>query len=290
MLEVSAVQARPLEGEDLLGQLRAQVAQVVQAHPHTGLVVLPELHATGEAAGGTREQLTAVAQPLDGPFSRACARIAQHHGCHLLAGSMVESTADGRLYNTAQLFSREGRRIAVYRKIFPWRPSEPFDPGEEFVVATVDGLRLGLSICYDAWFPEHARQLAWMGADAIVNVVRTTTSDREQEVVLARAAAIANQVYVVSVNAAGPAGAGRSLVVDPQGRVLQTTAAAEELVLGEVLDEHDVQRTRARGTAALNRMWEQFRPGDPPIQLPAYDGRISPSTWSPDQRRCPPTT
>ncbi len=66
--------------------------------------------------------------------------------------------------------------------------------------------RVGLNICYDAWFPEVSRQLAWMGAEVILNVVKTTAPDRRQELVLAKANAIVNQVFVVSVNCAGPAG------------------------------------------------------------------------------------
>ncbi|WP_244943208.1 nitrilase-related carbon-nitrogen hydrolase [Streptomyces inhibens] len=56
---------------------------------------------------------------------------------------------------------------------------------------------MGFSICYDTWFPEVARHLAWMGGDVIINPALTTTTDRAQELVLARAIAIAivNQVF-----------------------------------------------------------------------------------------------
>ena len=91
--------------------------------------------------------------------------------------------------------------------MFPWRPYEPYDPGRPVRGLRHPGVgRIGLAICYDAWFPEVARHLAWMGAEVIVNPVMTTTADRAQEVVLARANAIVNQVYVVSVNTAGPLG------------------------------------------------------------------------------------
>ena len=66
--------------------------------------------------------------------------------------------------------------------------------------------RIGLAICYDGSFPETFRQLAWMGAEVVLQPNLTTTSDREQELVMARANAIFNQLYVVSLNAAAPAG------------------------------------------------------------------------------------
>ncbi len=66
--------------------------------------------------------------------------------------------------------------------------------------------RIGLAICYDGSFPETFRQLAWMGAEVVLQVNLTATSDREQELVMARANAIFNQLYVVSLNASRPRG------------------------------------------------------------------------------------
>jgi predicted amidohydrolase len=139
---------------------------------------------------------------------------------------------------------------------------------------------VGLTICYDAWFPEISRHLAWMGADLILNVVQTPTVDREQEVVLARANAITNQVFVASLNGAGPTAVGRSLLVDPEGRVRTSSVAAEQVVLTDVLDLTEARRVREYGTAGLNRLWNQFQPGDASLDLPLYAGRIDPETWA----------
>ncbi|MFD0474100.1 carbon-nitrogen hydrolase family protein [Nonomuraea thailandensis] len=205
---------------------------------------------------------------------------------------MCERGADGALYNTALILSPEGRLAASYRKVFPWRPYEPYRPGDRFVVADLPGFgRVGLAICYDAWFPEVARHLAWMGAEVIVNPVMTTTADREQELVLARANAIVNQVFVVGVNTAAPTGTGRSLVVDPEGRV-RVTAGEAATVLTDVPDLDDVTRVRRHGTAGLNRVWSQFTDADQPLELPLYQGRIDPGRWSPAAHPgvnpCPP--
>ncbi len=110
-----------------------------------------------------------------------------------MPGSVCESGPQGQLFNTAVALSPEGHLAAWYRKVFPWRPYEPFDPGDRFVTFDLTGIgRAGFSICYDAWFPEVTRHLAWMGAEVVLNLVRTTTSERAQEVVLARANAIVN--------------------------------------------------------------------------------------------------
>ena len=283
-LPTTLVQESPLPADRPASAFAADVEALLAEHPHTGLLAFPELHLCGVT--GTRserdERLRAAAEPLPGKRSTALAELAGDMGVWLAPGSVCELGPNGELFNTAVVYSPDGELVASYRKVFPWRPYEPYDPGDRFVVFDVpDAGRVGLSICYDAWFPEVARHLAWMGADLVLNPVQTTTADREQELVLARANAIVNQVFVVSLNAAAPVGVGQSLVVDPEGRVLLEVADAERAVLTPTLDLGQVARVRERGTAGLNRMWEQFAEGDAPLELPLYQGRIDPGRWRP---------
>ncbi|GII56236.1 apolipoprotein acyltransferase [Planotetraspora thailandica] len=244
--------------------------------PQTRLIAYPELHVCGA------DDVEAMAEPLDGPRGKRLAELAGDLGIWLLPGTVVERGDDGAIYNTAVAYSPEGRLAASYRKMFPWRPYEPYAPGDRFVVFDIpEAGRLGFAVCYDAWFPEAARHLAWMGAEIIVNPVKTTTCDRAQELVLARANAIVNQVFVLSVNAAGPQGAGESMIVDPEGRVRAAVSHSGTAVLTDVIDLDDVARVRRYGTAGLNRMWSQFLPGDTPIDLPLYEGRLHPDRWRP---------
>lgn len=269
-LPFALVQAEPVADP---AAFAADVDSVMERFPQTRLLVYPELHLFRDTARNPD-----AAEPLDGPRASMLAELAGDRKIWLLPGTLCERAGDG-VYNTAALFSPAGKLAAAYRKCFPWRPYEPYRPGTEFVVVDLPDLgRVGLSICYDAWFPEVSRQLAWLGAEVIINPTQTTTSDRAQEVVLTRANAIANQVYVLSPNAAAPVGVGQSLVVDPEGRVRVSAGRAPE-VLTDVLDFDEVARVRRFGTAGLNRMWDQFRPGDAPLELPAYGGRIDPRTW-----------
>ena len=196
---------------------------------------------------------------------------------------MPERGEDGGLYNTAVVIQPDGELAASYRKIFPWRPFEPFKPGDRFVVFDLPGAgRIGLGICYDIWYPEVARQLAWLGAEVILFPAQTSTCDRAQELVLARAAAIANQTFVVSVNAAAPVGTGQSIVVDPEGLVrTQAPSEAPDDPHRRASTSTTWTRVRTYGTCGLNRLWSQFRPGDAVLDLPAYGGSIDPQTWEP---------
>jgi formamidase len=135
--------------------------------------------------------------------------------------------------------------------------------------------RFGLAICHDGAFPEIFRSLAWQGAEAILQLTLTGTSDREAETVIARANAIVNQVAVVNVNAAAPVGNGRSLVIDPEGAVRYEAGVGEEVVTA-VLDLDQVQRVRERGSFGINRLWEEMDRVGPGLELPLYSGSYRP--------------
>jgi predicted amidohydrolase len=281
-IPLAAVQAVTLPPRTPLSVFTDDVQRVTADFPQSRLVVYPELHITGLAGGSDAERdamMRDAAETLDGPRMKTLRELAADLGIWLVPGSFYEA-ADDSVYNTTVLLSPEGELTAYYRKLFPWRPYERCRPGDRFVVAHLPGIgTVGLTICYDTWFPEVARHLAWMGAEVIINPTLTPTSDRAQELVLARAQAITNQMYVVSVNAAAPAGRGHSLVVDPEG-VVRVDGGETPGVLTDVLELDNVANARRFGTSALNRMWQQMRSDDAALELPLYGGRIDPTTWA----------
>ena len=212
-LPLLLMQAPPRSPATAADELREELTGLLADFPATRLVVYPEYNTCAVRGDPEqrREAYEALAEPLDGPRVTALRGIARDAGVWLLPGTVPERGGDGGLYNTAVVVRPDGELAASYRKIFPWRPFEPFKPGDRFVVFDLPGAgRIGLGICYDIWYPEVARQLAWLGAEVILFPAQTSTCDRAQELVLARAAAIANQVFVVSVNAAAPVGTGQS--------------------------------------------------------------------------------
>ena len=279
-LSIAALQTAPVERrpDATLELLEEQVRAIQAAVPHVQLVLLPELHLSApppildEHSGYSSE----AAVSIPGPLTEALSEIAETAAVWLVPGSVYERAEDGQIHNTALAFAPDGELIARYRKVFPWQPHETSAPGEAFVAFDAPEIgRIGLAICYDGNFPETFRQLAWMGAEAVVQPTLTTTSDRDAELVLARANAIFNQLYVVSVNAAAPAGLGRSLIVDPEGIVRLAAGDSEELIT-DVLDLDAVSRVRRFGTAGVSRMWEQIGRQGPDLELPVYGGRFRP--------------
>lgn len=282
---ITAVQAPAREPVVDFAIFAADVREQLEFEPATQMLVYPELHLFCASATDPQlktEQLRAAAITLDDDEVTALRAIARENGIWLIPGSVVERSSTGDIFNTAIVINPSGELVASYRKMFPWRPYEPFTAGTDFTVFDIDDVgRFGLSICYDSWFPEVSRSLAWMGADIVINLVLTTTPDRAQELVLARANSIVNQTFTVCVNAAGPIGVGDSLIVGPEGEVLTELIGADPGRLTLDFSTERVEFVRENGTAGSNRMWDQFLPADKPLALPVYHGHIDPRIWKP---------
>jgi deaminated glutathione amidase len=248
-----------------------------QKFPWVQLVMFHELVVPGlvqfvtTANNGTWK---AGAEPVPGPLTERLCALARKTGIWLVPGSMYEQDGD-KLYNTAIVISPRGEIVSKYRKMFPWLPYESGTAeGDQFCVFDIPDVgRFGLCICYDMWFPEVSRTLAWMGAEVILQPTLTPTSDRELELIMCRANALFNQCYFISVNGIGDWGGGRSIMIDPDGRVLQE-ASANQTFLTEIIDLDHVTRTREYGTLGLAQTLKQLR--DAGHMFPVYnDGQLT---------------
>ena len=282
-LPIMAVQAAPVDWDvpATYAKFERQLVMLKKSFPQTKLFVWPELYLSALGPFGSSEQpgssFEKIAETIPGPLTDRLCKLAARLKVWLVPGSFYERGEDERVYNTAIAISPVGVIVARYRKCFPWRPWEKTAAGSEFVVFDIDGIgRAGLMICYDGWFPEVARHLAWMGAEVIIQPTATSTSDRAQELVLARANAIVNQVYIVNPNMGGRPGPGRSIIVDPEGHPLQIAGDGEEYQT-EVLDLSAVRRLRKFGSVGLNRMWSQLEQEGAELKLPMYGGAFASS-------------
>ncbi|MGW5925844.1 carbon-nitrogen family hydrolase [Streptomyces anulatus] len=236
---------------------RVRAASLVVAQQGADLVVLPELWPVGAFAYTAFE---AEAEPLEGPTHEVMAKAAAEAGTWLHAGSFVERAADGTLYNTSLVFSPQGERAAVYRKIhrfgFDKGEAVMMGAGEKLVTVALPDTTLGLATCYDLRFPEQFRGLVDAGAEALVVVAGWPERRRAHWTLLAQARAVENQAYVLAVGTAGTHGdiqqAGHSIVVDPWGEVLAQAGADEEVLTVE-LDADKVRATREQFPALKDR-------------------------------------
>ncbi|HWR69303.1 MAG TPA: carbon-nitrogen hydrolase family protein [Desulfomonilia bacterium] len=229
-----------------LEMLEQSIEAIKVSSPWVRLVCAHELCIQGTP------DMEGMAQQIPGDIIESCARIARRKEIYLIPGSLYERK-DGRIYNTAPVIDPQGKLIALYRKLYPWLPGEKTTPGDNTLVFDIPEVgRLGLCICYDLWFPEVIRDLVWKGSEAVFIPTSTSTPDRSQELVLTQASAIANQCYVVSVNGTGRGGIGQSLIVDPEGTIVQQTGQEPENMAAK-LDFAHVRNVREKGTCGVSR-------------------------------------
>lgn len=263
-LGIAGIQMEVVAGEDNSEAMLDRINRVCTSFPWVDIICLSELCACGSSLQ--------LAQPIPNLLVAQLCELAKKESKWLIPGSFYEKD-QGKIYNTSIVISPAGRLEAKYRKIFPWSPLEQNAAGETFCVFDIPGKgRVGLCICYDLWFPEVTRSLAWMGAEAVFCPTATYTSDRVQELILAQAGAIANQVYFFNINGLKDGGIGQSIFVDPEGRVLQK-AGQRELIMTEIIDLDLVARVREYGTLGLSQVWKdlrKFKNG-----FPIYQGEIT---------------
>ncbi len=245
-LRVALVQVEARDDVD--GNIAHAAALAREAAAGADLVVLPEY----VQYRGTDDGFRASARPIPGPTTDPFAAIARDFGCWILAGSHAERSGDPvRPYNTAVLFDRSGGLVARYRKLHLFDVSVddgPTDlesarvtPGDRAVVASLEGVGLGLSICYDLRFPELYRALAVAGASVLaVPAVFTERTGRAHWEFLLRARAIENGAWVVAAGGCGAGGPGaipawgHSMIVDPWGRVTAQAGTDEAILRAEM--------------------------------------------------------
>ncbi|MFB4425895.1 carbon-nitrogen hydrolase family protein [Streptomyces sp. QL37] len=199
------------------------------------LLVCPELFLTGYAIGDAVPEL---AEPADGPAARTIAAISVRHGIAIHYG--YPERAGEAVFNAAQLIGPDGAPLANYRKTHLYGGFEEkwFTPGEQPVVqAELDGVRVGLLICYDVEFPENVRAHALAGTELLLvpTALMHPYTFVAESVVPVRA--FESQLHIAYVNRAGREGefdfAGLSCLAGPDGTVRVRAGRGEELLVGE---------------------------------------------------------
>jgi nitrilase len=149
--------------------------------------------------------------------------------------------------NACLVFDDRGRRVARYDKIhlFGFRSGEErydeaatIEPGSESVTVSSPFGRLGLSVCYDLRFPELYRSYAPVDLIFVPSAFTFQTGQAHWETLL-RARAIENLAFVIAPAQGGthPSGRrtwGRSMIVDPWGRVLASAEEGPAVIVADI--------------------------------------------------------
>ena len=223
------------------------------------LVVFPEYSLHGLSMDTNPE----IMCRLDGPevehFRGAC--IANDiWGCF----SIMEFNPHGNPFNSGLIIDNKGEIQLYYRKMHPWVPVEPWEPGDLGIPVCdgPNGSKIALIICHDGMFPEMARESAYKGANIMIRTAGYTAPIRQSWHFTNQSNAFCNLMYTASVCLAGSDGSfnsmGEGMIVNYDGTPLVTgNGIPDEIITGEVRPE-----AVRRGARALGRR-EQHLPVRP---------------------------
>ena len=210
------------------------------------IVVLPELSVCGYLFQNRKELFTCAESVPCGMSTQTILALSKRHSCTIIFG-LAEGEGNEKIYNTAVVVSK-GRYIGKYRKIhLSDFEKKLFDRGTENLVFEVDGVHIGVQICFDLWFPEISREQLRMGADifcVLANFGGETTYH------ISKIRAIENLTPLILCNRVGSESIpgmdaeflGKSTVIDASGQQVYVAPERKE-ALG--LCDIDAVRTRS---------------------------------------------
>lgn len=250
-----------------LGEVDANLERIASflhltAEQSAGLVVFPECALTGYCFDSLEEGRS-HAQTIPGPATEKIAEVCAETRQHAVFG-LLEADGD-RLFNAAAIVGLNGL-VGAYRKVhIPFLGIDRFTtPGDRpFAVHDVEGVRVGMNICYDSAFPEAARCLMLEGADIIVLPTNFPPGAECMTASVVPARAMENGIYYAAINRVGTERGftflGTSKICGPNGAVLASSTGTEEEIL---YAEIDVSQARNKRIVRVPDKHEIDRLGD----------------------------
>ena len=250
-MKLAALQMQAVSGNVETNLARIEAAAREASTNGADMLVVPELAVSGYGAAEAFHRLACEAV---GPIPERLSTIARDNAIAVIAG--FPERAAGSIYNSALFTDGKGSSV-VYRKSHLYGDYERswFRPDiPSSVLITVNGINLGMLICYDVEFPENVRRLAQAGADLVV--VPTALPKGSSGLMIAehmiRVRAFENQVFVAYINHCGTDGtfsyAGLSCIAAPDGAFLAQAPSEGERLLFATIRPQDFARSRSENT------------------------------------------
>ncbi|MBA4447845.1 MAG: carbon-nitrogen hydrolase family protein [Nitrosopumilaceae archaeon] len=192
------------------------------------LCAFPEFMMFYTNSSQTPKQLATLAETITGNFVTTIAKTAKENRIQVVGSFYEKSRKKDRVYDTSFVIDKTGKVISTYRKIhlydaLGFRESDKMASGSKIAkpVKTTIG-KVGMMICYDLRFPEMSRSLAAAGSEILVAPSAWVKGNMKEEhwITINKTRAIENGCYVIAPDQVGNIYCGRSLVVDPYGKIL----------------------------------------------------------------------
>ena len=207
------------------------------------IVTFPEFMMAYTPSSQNAKELASMSETMQGNFVRTIRDTAKD--CHIdTVGTMYEKVPNrnNRVYDTSFLIDSNGILKSKYRKIhlydaLGFRESAKIMAGSKAPKPHKSSVgMMGMMICYDLRFPELTRMLASSGSQVIVAPSAWVKGKMKEQhwITLNQARAIENGCYIVSPDQIGNIYCGRSLVVDPFGKILLDMKKREGIGYAEI--------------------------------------------------------
>jgi formamidase len=234
----------------------SMVAKAKRGMSTMDLVVFPEYSLHGLSMDTRAEILCDLNGPEVASFRTACLAN-KIWGCF----SIMESNPDGNPYNSGLIIDDTGAIRLYYRKLHPWVPVEPWEPGNIGIPVCdgPNGSKLSLIICHDGMFPEMAREAAYKGAEIMLRTAGYTAPIRHAWKVTNQSNAFCNLMATASVCMCGTDGTfnsmGEAMICDFDGTMLvEGNGVPDEIITAEV--RPDLIREARNGWGVENNIYQ----------------------------------
>jgi predicted amidohydrolase len=205
-------------------------------------------------------ELASLAETINGNFVKAISDAARQNRIQVVGTLYEKSKRRDRVFDTSFFITESGRLASTYRKIhlydaLGFKESKKLAPGSKIAspIKTKIG-KLGMLICYDLRFPEVSRTLASSGSEILVVPSAWVRGHRKEEhwLTINKTRAIENGCYVIAPDQVGNIYCGRSLVVDPYGKILLDMKKKEGIGFADI-ENKKIRQTRRTLPLLQNR-------------------------------------
>ena len=268
MTKIAVVQMKAdTEKENNLKKILGYIRQA--AKRSSKLCAFPEFMMFYTPSHQSAAELAYLAEKISGEFVSSISEAAKENSIQVIGTFYEKSPKANKVYDTSFMISKNGKLVSRYRKIhlydaLGFKESRKLHPGSAVAkpVNSVAG-KLGMMICYDLRFPEMSRMLASSGSEILVAPSAWVQGKMKEEhwIAINKTRAIENGCYVIAPDQVGNIYCGRSMIVDPFGKVLLDMKKREGVGIADIsLDQ--VKQVRKKLPLLKNRrtdIYNDFR-------------------------------
>ena len=263
-MKVAVVQFKASTNKD--ENLKKIISYVEKAaSKNATLCAFPEFMMLYTKSSQTSKELASLSETIKGNFISGISKAAKENHIQVVGSFYEKSSKKNRVYDTSFVINNLGKVVSTYRKIhlydaLGFKESNKMMPGSKIAKPVTTSIgKIGMMICYDLRFPEMSRALAVAGSEVLIAPSAWVKGPMKEEhwITINKTRAIENGCYVIAPDQVGNIYCGRSLVVDPYGKILLDMKKKQGIGFVDV-DLKKVKQTRKILPLLKNRRTDTY--------------------------------